>query len=71
MVGTEFTRDGHPDPAAAKAVQKACLAAGLMLLTCGTYDNVIRWIPPLVVTESQLREALEIFTCALAEPTPG
>jgi 4-aminobutyrate aminotransferase len=65
MVGVEFTRDGHPDTATAKAVVKASLDAGLMLLTCGTYDNVIRWIPPLVVTEAEIDEALGIFAAAL------
>jgi len=38
-----------------------------MLLTCGTFDNVIRWIPPLVVTEEQIEEALRIFAAALAQ----
>jgi 4-aminobutyrate aminotransferase len=36
-----------------------------MLLTCGTFDNVIRWIPPLVVKEEQIEEALRIFASAL------
>jgi 4-aminobutyrate aminotransferase-like enzyme len=36
-----------------------------MLLTCGTYDNVIRWIPPLVVNEKEMDEALKIFAAAL------
>jgi 4-aminobutyrate aminotransferase len=36
-----------------------------MLLTCGTHDNVIRWIPPLVVSEKQIDEAIEIFSQAL------
>ena len=43
----------------------ACEENGLLLLTCGTYDNVIRWIPPLVVTESQINDALGIFAAAL------
>lgn len=67
MIGTEFTRNGYPETAAAKAVQKKALEQGLMLLTCGTYDNVVRWIPPLIVNESQVREALDIFSCALKE----
>jgi 4-aminobutyrate aminotransferase len=46
-------------------VQKACLDRDLLLLTCGTFDNVIRWIPPLVVSESQIDEALGIFAEAL------
>ncbi len=65
MVGVEFAKDGHPDKDAAKAVQKACLERDLLLLTCGTYDNVIRWIPPLVVTQAQIEEALGIFAEAL------
>jgi len=65
MVGVEFGRPGAPDTAAAKAVAKAAFERGLMLLGCGTYDNVIRWIPPLVVTEQQIDEALKIFAAAL------
>jgi 4-aminobutyrate aminotransferase len=65
MVGTEFTRNGEPDKATTKAVQTACLENKLMLLTCGSYENVIRWIPPLVVSEQQIDEALTIFEHAL------
>ncbi len=68
MVATEFTiPEGEPDKATAKAVQKHCLEAGLFLLTCGPYDNVIRWIPPLVVNAEQIDQALETFGQALAE----
>ena len=56
MIATEFK-----DKATAKAVQEACLKENLLLLTCGTYGNVIRWIPPLVVSKEQVDEALEIF----------
>jgi 4-aminobutyrate aminotransferase len=65
MVGVEFTRDGQPDTTTSKAIVKIALESGLMLLTCGTYDNVIRWIPPLVVTEAEIAEALTIFAAAL------
>jgi 4-aminobutyrate aminotransferase len=65
MVGVEFTKDGRPDKTIAMDVQKACLDGNLLLLTCGTYDNVIRWIPPLIVTKSQIDEALLIFKDAL------
>ncbi len=61
MVATEFA-----DAATAKAVQKACLEENLLLLTCGTYGNVIRWIPPLVVKEEEVAEALSIFERAVA-----
>ena len=66
MVGCEFSSpDGKPDKTAAKQVAKACLDHKLLLLTCGAWDNVIRWIPPLVVTEDQINEALVIFGEAL------
>ncbi|MCS7038887.1 MAG: aminotransferase class III-fold pyridoxal phosphate-dependent enzyme [Caldilineales bacterium] len=67
MIGVEFrTPDRRPDKATAKAVAHACLERGLLLLTCGPWDNTIRWIPPLVVTEAQIEEALNIFEQALA-----
>jgi 4-aminobutyrate aminotransferase len=65
MVATEFGKPGAPDTATAKAAQKAAFERGLMLLTCGTYDNVIRWIPPLIVTEGQIQDSLAMFAAAL------
>ncbi len=65
MVGVEFGKPGAPDTATAKAVDKAAFERGLMLLTCGTFDNIIRWIPPLVVNEQQMDEALNLFASAL------
>jgi 4-aminobutyrate aminotransferase-like enzyme len=65
MVGTEFTRGGQPDKDITKAVQKACIERRLLLLTCGSYENVIRWIPPLIVNEAQLDAALTTFEDAL------
>ena len=67
MVATEFTKDGKPAKEMAKAVQKACLKRNLLLLTCGTFENVIRWIPPLIVSEEQIIEAVSIFQESLAE----
>ncbi|MBP7694250.1 MAG: aminotransferase class III-fold pyridoxal phosphate-dependent enzyme [Anaerolineales bacterium] len=66
MVATEFTTSGRePWTERAKAVTKAALGEGLLLLTCGSYDNIIRWIPPLIVTEAQVKDALGMFTRAL------
>lgn len=65
MVATEFSKNGEPDTDTSKAVVRAAFERGLMLLTCGTYDNVIRWIPPLVVSEAEIDEALKIFAGAL------
>lgn len=66
MVATEFSRpDGQTWPERASGVAQAAYRAGLMLLTCGTDGNVIRWIPPLVVDQAQIQEALDIFAEAL------
>jgi len=68
MVAVEFTTaQGEPDTRTAKAVRVECLKRDLMLLTCGPYGNVVRWIPPLIATQGQVEEALKIFDSALAE----
>jgi 4-aminobutyrate aminotransferase len=66
MVATEFTDPKkQPWTDRAKAATKAALDQALMLLTCGSHDNIIRWIPPLVVTETQIKDALGKFETAL------
>jgi 4-aminobutyrate aminotransferase len=65
MTAAEFGAAGAPDAATTKAVHQAAFERGLLLLTCGTSDNVIRWIPPLVVTPAQIDDALKIFAAAL------
>ena len=71
MIGTEFTSsDDQPDAETCKRVHQACLERNLLLLTCGTYSNVIRWIPPLVVNAEQIDEALEVFAGALEQAAP-
>jgi 4-aminobutyrate aminotransferase len=66
MIATEFVdADGEPDGAMAKAVLKAAEHEGLLLLGCGAYGNVIRWIPPLVVTEAELDEGVAMFRRAI------
>ena len=66
MVGTEFTQlDGSPATDVAKAVIAQCQADKLLLLNCGTYSNVVRWIPPLIVTQEQIETALDIFERAV------
>jgi 4-aminobutyrate aminotransferase len=68
MIGVEFTTpDGAPATKLAKAVAKSCLARKLLLLTCGTWDNVVRWIPPLIVQPEQIERALAIFRESVAE----
>jgi 4-aminobutyrate aminotransferase len=66
MVGVELAEaDGSPAAALARRVLARCRDAGLLLLSCGPYDNVVRFIPPLVVDEAQLRHAVRIFGAAL------
>jgi 4-aminobutyrate aminotransferase len=66
MIGTEFTSPrGEPWSDRAQAVTKAAMAEGLLLLTCGPWENTVRWIPPLIVNESHIQEALGKFTAAL------
>jgi 4-aminobutyrate aminotransferase len=69
MIGAEFVIDGRADKAKplVKQIIHAAEERGLLLLSCGTYDNTIRWIPPLNVTEGQIGDGLEIFEDALKE----
>ncbi|QOR72796.1 aminotransferase class III-fold pyridoxal phosphate-dependent enzyme [Ruania alkalisoli] len=66
LVGSEFTTDGKPDTARASAAQKLAAEKGLLLLTCGAHMNVVRMIPPLVVTAEQVEDALAIWREVLA-----
>lgn len=67
MLGTEF-RDaaGKPDAAAASAVQQEAARRGLLLLTCGAWGQVVRFIPALVVTAEQIDEAACIWSDAVS-----
>jgi 4-aminobutyrate aminotransferase len=66
MVGAEFTQpDGTPATDLVKKVIGRCLDEKLLLLNCGTYNNVVRWIPPLIVTREQIETALGIFERAM------
>lgn len=68
MVGVEFVVPGGrtPDKDRTRDTQRACLEAGLLLATCGTDDNVLRWTPPLIIGDPELDEALSIFEHSLA-----
>jgi 4-aminobutyrate aminotransferase/(S)-3-amino-2-methylpropionate transaminase len=68
MVAVELVRPGtrEPDAATTAAVAKACHAEGVVVLTCGTFGNVLRLLPPLVMPEPLLEEALTVLDTALA-----
>jgi 4-aminobutyrate aminotransferase / (S)-3-amino-2-methylpropionate transaminase / 5-aminovalerate transaminase len=68
MMAIELVRPGtaEPDPGLTQAVAKACHADGVVVLTAGTYGNVLRFLPPLVMPEHLLVEALEVIEQAFA-----
>lgn len=67
MVAVEFTApDGSPDTATAVKAHAAAAEQGLLLLTCGPFGNVVRFIPPLITTAEQVDEGLALWTKALA-----
>jgi 4-aminobutyrate aminotransferase/(S)-3-amino-2-methylpropionate transaminase len=68
MVAIELVdaTSGEPDAALASAVAKASIAHGVIVLTCGTYGNVIRFLPPLSIGDALLNEGLDVVAAALA-----
>ncbi len=68
MQAIEFVLPGgiEPNPAALASVIKFCQSNGVLLLTAGTYGNVVRLLPPLVMPFDLLREALDILDQAIA-----
>ncbi|WDG17409.1 4-aminobutyrate--2-oxoglutarate transaminase [Microbacterium sp. Clip185] len=68
MVAAEFVdpATGAPDAALAASVAKAAIAEGVILLTCGTYGNVIRFLPPLSIDDDLLSEGLDVLAASLA-----
>lgn len=66
MVAVELVGpDRTPDAAAAQRVAARCHQDGLLVLTAGTYGNVIRLLPPLVISDEFLDEGLDVLTDAL------
>ena len=70
MIGVEFVHeDGTPAPELATRIVEESMERGLILLKAGVGGNVIRTLVPLVITDEQLAEALEVFETAVAEST--
>lgn len=71
MIGSEFEVEGKFKKAKplVKEIIHAAEKGGLLLLSCGTYDSTVRWIPPLNVTEDQISNALSIFADSLKSAT--
>jgi 4-aminobutyrate aminotransferase/(S)-3-amino-2-methylpropionate transaminase len=69
MLAVELVSDSAaktPDAALTAAVNKACHAEGLVTLTAGTYGNVLRFLPPLAISDDLLTEGLDILEGAFA-----
>ncbi|TQR59569.1 4-aminobutyrate--2-oxoglutarate transaminase [Campylobacter troglodytis] len=67
MVAVEFFKDGQPSSELAKKVQALAMEEGLLLLTCGSYGNVIRFLYPLTIPDQQFQKALEILKKVIAK----
>ncbi|RXT05223.1 4-aminobutyrate--2-oxoglutarate transaminase [Ammoniphilus sp. CFH 90114] len=74
MCAVEFVRDRstkEPDAELPQRIAKMCLERGLIVLTAGWYGNVIRFLTPLVITDEQLEEGLQIFNDVVQECEKG
>ncbi len=69
MLAVELVRPGtkEPDPEVTTMLAAACHRRGLLTLTAGTFGNVLRFLPPLVIPDHLLREGLEVLDEAFAE----
>jgi len=67
MIAMELVEPGtkNPNAAAAKSIVKYCNDRGVIALACGTYGNVIRLLPPLVITDEQLADGLAVLSDAV------
>ena len=67
MMALEFVKPGSKEPNAdaAKQIAAKCLEQGVVILTCGTFGNNVRLLPPLVIDFDLLREGLRIFSKAI------
>ena len=68
MQAIELVEPGtkNPNTAAMSAVVKYCQSQGVLILTAGTYSNVVRFLPPLVITDELLKDALSVLDDAFA-----
>lgn len=69
MIAVELVRPGStdPDPALTTALATACHQAGVIVLTCGTFGNVLRLLPPLTISDELLAEGLDVLAAELAK----
>jgi 4-aminobutyrate aminotransferase/(S)-3-amino-2-methylpropionate transaminase len=67
MLAVEFVEPGtcEPAPSTARQVASQCHSEGVLVLVCGTYGNVIRLLPPLVISQELLSDGLEVLERAI------
>ena len=73
MMAMEIVRPGtsEPDPDATRRIAHACHQDGVVVLTCGSYGNVIRLLPPLVIEEALLADGLGVLARAVGQVLVG
>ena len=73
MLAIELVKPGtrEPDAALTGSIAKACHAQGVIALTAGTFGNVLRFLPPLVIGQDLLTEALDVLDAVFAEHAPA
>jgi 4-aminobutyrate aminotransferase / (S)-3-amino-2-methylpropionate transaminase / 5-aminovalerate transaminase len=69
MIAVELVKPGglEPDADLTKALCAAAHAQGVIVLSCGTYGNVLRFLPPLAISDELLNEGLDVLAVALKE----
>ncbi len=69
MLAVEIVRPGtlEPDAASTTAIAKACHGMGVVVLTAGTFGNVLRFLPPLVIADHLLLEGLDVLEAAFTQ----
>ncbi|GAY13798.1 4-aminobutyrate--2-oxoglutarate transaminase [Mycobacterium sp. shizuoka-1] len=69
MIAVELVKTGtaEPDPELTKTLAAKAHAQGVLVLTCGTYGNVLRFLPPLTISDELLLEGLGVLAAILAE----
>jgi 4-aminobutyrate aminotransferase/(S)-3-amino-2-methylpropionate transaminase len=67
MLAVEFVKPGtrKPAPATARQVASQCHSEGVLVLVCGTYNNVVRLLPPLVISQELLSDGLDVLERAI------
>ncbi|MBI3689235.1 MAG: aminotransferase class III-fold pyridoxal phosphate-dependent enzyme, partial [Mycolicibacterium aromaticivorans] len=69
MIAVELVKSGtaEPDPELAKTLAATAHTHGVVVLTCGTYGNVLRFLPPLAISDELLTEGLDVLAEILAD----